>query len=147
MLSIGARMPSYCSQKPNIFTATLPRKQIPFVLLQTKVSCMTFDWWTWSHLTCHGHKDSWKVGRSDNVVFLPVWGQDIPIHKMQVGQKKDKCSPRFQSWYRMRARQLSGSANMLCIMSLVLHQEALLTLGLNSNVFTSSNTHHNKHVN
>lgn len=104
-------LPLDCPQKPDNFTATLPRKQIPFVLLWTTVSCLTFDWWSWGHVTVLYLQR--KLGKCDpsSGRFSPVWGQDI--HKIWACQKKHKCPLRFQSRSMMRVKQHSVSTTML----------------------------------
>ena len=143
MLSAGARLPPYCPQKPNTFTAILPRKQIPFVLLQTKVSCVTFDWWTWSHVTCHSCNESWESGTGLIIRCFPhCEGRIFTFTRCKLVRKRtnahldSKADPGLGS----NSSQYLWSCFAFCL--LLCYQEVLLALRLNSNVFTSSNTDH-----
>lgn len=147
MLSTGARMPPYSSQKPNIFTATLPRKQIPFVLLQTKVFWRTFDWWTWSHLTSTATKIVGKWAGLIMRCFSQYESTIFPFTRCKLVRKRINAhqDSKVDTGWGSDRNQYLQLCFALCL--LFCYQETLLTLGLNSNVFATSSAYQNKHVN
>lgn len=119
---------------PRNQTSSLPPSQknrSPLIFLQNQNGLHEIISWTWSHLTCHGHKDkAGKGGGGSDNVFLPVWGQDIPIHKMQVGQKRINAhhvSKVDTGWGLLNFQYLRLC---FCIMSLNLLSEAFSHLVL-----------------